>query len=261
MINKPFKGKISPTGGEIIDIIGKEGVKNGYHLGEKQKEFIKKAVELIAKNDESDNEDKINAISAPCGFGKSSLLKGLITWYAQNDESAVFITDSIERLNDAYDVDDFTKNNIFKFEGEMSFMAVKDEMMDKTIVLISTQKYFNLSKEFREILFKYKYRKEIKQRRRVFFDEKPYFYKVSNFGIKELNDIDSLLRSGLDETITEKNRIIELFTDCKEKLMQFMENSEKEDYTDKLCFVNPKELDNYGVKYDEELFKLLKKRK
>lgn len=259
MINKPFKGKISPTGDKIVDIIEKEGVKNGYHLGEKQKEFIKKAVELIAKNDKSDNEDKINAISAPCGFGKSSLLKGLITWYAQNDESAVFITDSIERLNDAYDVDDFTKNNIFKFEGEMSFMAVKDEMMDKTIVFISTQKYFNLSKEFREILFKYRYRKEIKQRRRVFFDEKPYFYKVSNFGIKELNDIDSLLRSELDETITEKNRIIELFTDCKEKLIQFMESSEKENYTDKLCFVNPKELDNYGVKYDEELFKLLKK--
>ena len=71
MINKPFKGKISPTGGEIIDIIGKEGVKNGYHLGEKQKEFIKKAVELIAKNDESDNEDKINAISAPYGTDQS----------------------------------------------------------------------------------------------------------------------------------------------------------------------------------------------
>lgn len=259
MINKIFKTKINPSPDEIANLIREDGKLKGYKQSQNQEEFTREIIKFIGENDKSGATDKVTAIPAPCGIGKSVTLKQFVSWCASNDESAVFVTDSIDRIDSVFDLDKVARRNVFKCEGKMSLRAVKDEMMDKTVVLISTQKYFNLSKEQREILFTYKYRGTVKFRRRVFFDEKPYLFQTFELGISDLNDIDSLIRSALNETVKEKAEIIKMYGQYKERIIKYIETNEKECYEDKICFSNTDELAKYGITYDEQLFRLLKK--
>lgn len=75
MINKIFKTKINPSPDEIANLIREDGKLKGYKQSQNQEEFTREIIKFIGENDKSGATDKVTAIPAPCGIGKSVTLQ------------------------------------------------------------------------------------------------------------------------------------------------------------------------------------------
>lgn len=240
MVKTFYLGERKPKTEEILEIIKCKGKEKGYTTLPIQEQFYIDTIELLNGDK---NVSKVTCIPARCGIGKSVLISAYTKWYADNNEGLIVVTDNLERLNNIYSFDEKAMKNIVKIEAETSILGEQDVLNDKAVILMTTQKYFGLDKEQREILFDFKHKNLWKNRTKVIFDELPSFYAANEIGIRELNDIDTLLRSGLDETINDKDEIITVFTEGKHRLLAYMETLEKKSDTDALFFANLDELD------------------
>lgn len=237
MTNKAFsfRNEVKPSQEEIIRIIKEKG----FTITPIQEQFYTEMTELLNGDREV---SKITCIPARCGIGKSLLISAYSKWCADNNEGLIVVTDNLKRLNDIYCFDEKSKSNIFKCEAETSILGEQESLNEKAVVLLTTQKYFGLEEEQRKILFDFKYGRFWKYRTRVIFDELPLFYSTNEIGVKELNDIDTLIRSGLDETIKDKDEILENFTKGRCSLLAYMESLEKKFETDAIFYANLDEL-------------------
>ena len=240
MIKSYYLGERTPKAEEILEIIKTKGKEKGYTTLPIQEQFYIDMVDLLNSDK---NVSKLTCIPARCGIGKSVLISAYTKWHADNNEGLIVVTDNLERLNSIYNFDEKSMTNIVKIEAETSILGEQAILNNKAVILMTTQKYFGLDKEQREILFNFKYGRLWKHRTKVIFDELPSFYAANEIGVKELNDIDTLLRDGLDETINDKDEIISVFTEGKHRLLAYMETLERKSDTDVLFFANLDELD------------------
>ncbi|WP_313757164.1 hypothetical protein [Tissierella sp.] len=166
---------------------------------DEQLEFAKDITErLILDKDTS----KVNAVPAPCGFGKSVIIRcylkaniisrtvggfgASLTTY--EGSGFVVITDLLERFNEFeeekelegyyYQMDH--KNNPDDFPTQI----VKQD--NYPILLMTTQKYFKLKENERGFIFKWKHG----ERKTIIFDEQPLFYSITDIDKEFINDID-----------------------------------------------------------------------
>lgn len=164
---------------------------------EEQINFASKVTKLLLNDKDT---SKVNIVPAPCGFGKSilirSYMKASVTYAGFNTDPKeykgngfVIVTDLFERFN-KFDNDPILKESTYLMkydeQGENFIQQVK-EQYNYPILLMSTQKYFKLNNSEREFIFTWKNG----ERKTVIFDEKPYFYNSIEIDDKFINNIDT----------------------------------------------------------------------
>ena len=177
----------------------------------------------------SENTDNktIKVFPLPCGVGKSEYIKYLISDALNNCYGLIVITDEVERLN-SYIVaqDEQLTEYIERNRHRISILSsetIADEigqLYKKPIVLMSTQRYFDLSIN------------EIKQftanRKKMVFDERPYIFTTHKITIEKLNNVDSALKDGLDDTVSQsiKEKLINNWNIINTKLQEELKKNE-----------------------------------
>lgn len=230
-----------------------------YKFDEKQIEFYKMVFEILIHNKDT---SKVTCFGGRPGIGKSTLIKTFMHccvgdyFYGRRHEplGLVVITDSIKRLEElsngrkdreeaakcwgdifeTFGIEDHYKEFekcviVLRSNTSVSFEKQLSEQYYKPIVLLSTQRYFMLSEQVREHLFRFNYNNKPLKRSIVIFDECPYFSETVTINSKNLTDIESALYEGLSDEVENKKFAIREFKIFKDRLLSQMD--EKEDST------------------------------
>lgn len=230
-----------------------------YEFDEKQIEFYKMVFEILIHNKDT---SKVTCFGGRPGIGKSTFIKTFMHccigdyFYGRRHEplGLVVVTDSIKRLEELSDGkkdrEEAAKcwGEIFKTFGiddhykefEKSIIVLRSnasvpfekQLLDqyyKPIVLLSTQRYFMLSEQVREQLFRFNYNNKPLKRNIVIFDECPYFSETVTINSKNLTNIESAFYEGLSDEVENKKFVIREFKIFKDRLLSQMD--EKEDST------------------------------
>lgn len=171
-------------------------------------EQIKFAEDITSKLITDTDTTKINAVPAPCGFGKSVLIRcflkaNLILLTNEmfgkgkkeyEGDGFVVVTDLLDRFFKGYEKDKELSEHCYLMYYEkgkdvkiIDFQTQATEQNNFPILLMTTQKYFKLSESEKGFIFKYKKGK----RKTVIFDEKPEFYSVTEIDKESINSIDN----------------------------------------------------------------------
>ncbi|WP_160684750.1 hypothetical protein [Clostridium sp. C2-6-12] len=207
----------------------KETIQN---VHEKQVKFAEDLTKIVYNDD---NFEKVNIYPARCGMGKSVIIKALLDNLVNNygfigkvkredmlePYGAIVITDIIDRLKEIMDSEGL-QDRCYLFQGvseeELETNCVKEfkekvqEQFKYPILLISTQKYFKMSKEEREFMYKWAEGK----REVAFIDEKPILTNEDIINEKFLSEINIALdgcREGDD-----KDYLLKTFKRIKDNL-------------------------------------------
>lgn len=167
------------------------------------KQFIDKHIK------EDTDENKLSVLPLPCGVGKSEYIKYLLAEAIQTNKGLIVVTDSVERLNNyvANGQDDYLVEYIRRNLSRISILTADTMSKEvtalnyKPIILMTTQRYFNLDRE--EII---KLTTGSIKRDRIIFDEKIYILESRKLTVKSLNDIATALREGLDNTVVDDDK-------------------------------------------------------
>lgn len=172
----------------------------------KQEKFFDDILKKLYLNK---NTGKINVVPVKCGFGKSLVIKiflrGLVRGKMKEDEidGVIVVTDNLKRLKEIRDfpgLEDMCY--LMQHENETgeeiidSFEKQIKKQSQYPILLMSSQKYELLSEKMRNMFYRWKNG----VRNLVIFDEKPFFYRVTEINIKYI----SYIKEKIDE-ITENN--------------------------------------------------------
>lgn len=167
------------------------------------KQFIDRHIQVDT------DTNKLSVLSLPCGVGKSEYIKYLFAEAIQTNKGLIVITDSVERLNDYVinSQDDYLIEYIQRNLSRISILTADTMSKEvtalnyKPIILMTTQRYFNLDRE--EII---KLTTGSIKRDRIIFDEKIYILESRKLTVKSLNDIATALREGLDNTVVDDDK-------------------------------------------------------
>ena len=190
------------------------------------KQFIEKHIK------EDTDTNKLSVLSLPCGVGKSEYIKYLLAEAIQTNKGLIVVTDSVERLNDyvTNGQDDYLVEYIQRNLNRVSILTsdtLSKEVLTlsyKPIILMTTQRYFNLDKD--EII---KLTTGSIKRDRIIFDEKVYLLESRKLTVKSLNDIATALREGLDNTVVDgdKQWLISQYDQLNSILQQRLRENEE----------------------------------
>lgn len=213
-----------------------------------------------------------------CGVGKSTYINYRISDYLRHKisdtirnkpDGLIVITDSIDRMKEYLHDDDKSSEQdhnmksaedvftefLLRNKDNIAFIT-KDTATDelktqrrKQILMLTTQRFFNLSRE--EIIAFTKYTGG--KRNKIIFDEKPFLIEHRQFDIKSFNDIDSALHLTIDDSVDfeEKIWIIEQWENFKKKIQSVMSDYEQQN-TSQLEVWHQEE--NATVTEDDERF-------
>ena len=188
--------------------------------------------------DEHINEDtdtsKISVFPIPCGVGKSEYITYLLADALQNHYGLIVVTDTLDRLNkyassqQNEQLSEYIQRNISKI-SILNFDNIADEITTlhlKPIILMTTQRYFNLTRE--EIIKLTA--NHICKRSKIVFDEKIYLLESRKLTVKTLNDIATALSEGLDNTVDEKEKkyLITEYEELNQELQKRLVENEQQ---------------------------------
>ncbi|MGF7057215.1 hypothetical protein [Brassicibacter mesophilus] len=217
--DKKIKTKIDMTISEYMNNINKFS-----ELHKKQIEFAKTLANMIyTKKDKS----IVDVIIARCGIGKSifikSFLKHLVNDYCYIGQmsrnniletcGSIVVTDSLERLEEIIKYEGlqdrcyFVRYNKEELESKsrIDFQTQLKEQFKYPIILITTQKYFKMSKSERNILYKWaKGTREI-----AIIDEKPIMMSETIVDEQFLSEIKVAIHKCYEGN--EKNYLLDTF--------------------------------------------------
>lgn len=193
--------------------------------------------ETISKNKTS---DKITVLPLPCGTGKSTFIKTLIHDYLQDDKGLIIVTDSIDRMHDYAAGNDVIAEYLNRIDQRKiailesgSVAETRKTLNHKPILILSTQRYFALTKAEIEELTKYDFNSDYgmrtyKKRELIVFDERPFIAEHLIIDTKTLNDIDTALKMTLDDTLNQADKqwMINQWQIVKDTLQQDFRNVE-----------------------------------
>lgn len=199
------------------------------------------------------SENSITVFPLRCGIGKSTYINYKLSDYLRyrisdtignKSDGLIIITDSIERMKDyllgesnGQLLDRNSKEEqfadfLFRNRDKIAFLTkdtIADEIITqrrKQILMLTTQRFFNLSRNDIIELTKYNGGKRTK----IIFDEKPFLIEHRQFDIKSFNDIDSALHLTLDDSVNyeEKAWIIKQWELFKVKIQNVMSEYERQ---------------------------------
>ena len=227
-----------------------------YDFDEKQIQFFKETFEIIMHNRDT---SKVTCFADRPGIGKSTLIKALIHCCIGYDAfkgqyepiGLIIITDSMKRLDGLsdgkrdrieaeecwgelfeewgikYHYKEFEKN-VIVLKSDVPFLEQLQKQHYKPIVLMSTQRYFMLSKKVRDQLFTFNYKGEVHKRNTIIFDECPYFSETVQINSYNLAMIETALLEGLSDEVEDKEFATREFSVFKNRLIDQMAKNEKE---------------------------------
>lgn len=227
-----------------------------YDFDEKQKQFFKDVFEIIIHNRDT---EKVTCFADRPGIGKTTLIKAFMHCCIGYDVfkghydpiGLIIVTDSMKRLeglsdsrNDMKQAED-SWGELFEEWGvkyhyrefERSVMVLKSDtpFLDqlkkqhyKPVVLMSTQRYFMLSKKIRDQLFVFSHDGKTFKRNIVIFDECPYFSETVQINSYNLAMIEAALLEGLSDDVKDKEFVTREFSVFKNRLIEEMAQNEKE---------------------------------
>lgn len=223
--------------------------------------------EFLDKNISKDTDtSKITVFPIPCGVGKSEYIKFAIADALQNNKGIIIVTDTIDGLNRYIDAqeEELTKyihNNLNRI-SILTSDNIADESRKvyyKPVVLMSTQRYFRLTRtEIEKFIIGQKYK-----RNRIIFDEKIYLLESKRITTQVLNEIDTALDEGLDNTVDseEKQWLLSQFRIFSSRLKFLLEQNEQLN-EDKKTYKKENYFDSEGLvmsENDEKFIELIEK--
>ena len=235
-------------------------------IDKKQIKFSKDVIDELYSFD----NNKINKISARCGMGKSEVVqaflysltyeeKGKRAFGAikeiESEYGAIVITDKIDRLQKIKDYNGL-KNKCYLMQFGDEDSKFRDHIKEQSqypILLMSTQKYFRMSKEERNGIYSWK-----KGKRRVcIIDERPALITTTNIDSKFLAEIEIEL-----DKIKESNRKDKNYLKDKFEVIRVNINKIRDEYCNLYegtmwVKMDRKHLLNSDSE-DQELFEILK---
>ena len=173
-------------------------------MNKELKKFLDKHINIDT------DTSKISVFPIPCGVGKSEYIKYLLADALQNNYGLIVVTDSVDRLNNyVTNAQDSGLTEYIQRNSHRLSILTKESIADeiktinfKPIVLMTTQRYFNLSRdEIINFTSNQKYK-----RAKIVFDEKIQLLEPKRLTIKNLNDILTALNEGLDNTVNEADK-------------------------------------------------------
>lgn len=195
------------------------------NVHEKQVKFAEDLTNLVFNDNKP---DKVNVVVARCGMGKSVIIKALLDNLVNNyrffgkipreDQlepyGAIVITDNLNRLEDIMQTEGL-QDRCYLFKGvseeeiesnfRISFREKVQEQFKYPILLITTQKYFKMSKEEREFMYTWSNGK----REVAFIDEKPMLTNEDIVNETFLSEIRIALHNCIEGI--EKDYLLETF--------------------------------------------------
>lgn len=226
-----------------------------YNYDDKQIQFFKETFEIIMHNRDT---SKVTCFADRPGIGKSTLIKALMhccigydTFKGQYEPiGLIVITDSMKRLEGLsdgrkdrieaeecwgelfedwgikYHYREFERNVII-LKSDVPFLEQLQKQHYKPIILMSTQRYFMLSKKVRDQLFTFIYSGTVIKRNIVIFDECPYFSETVQINSYNLALIEAALLEGLSDDVEDKEFVTREFGVFKNRLTEEMAQNEK----------------------------------
>ena len=254
-----------------------------------QEQFAKDMFEIVATDIDTSN---ITVLSARCGVGKSTFVSSLISYFCTYDNyayrqseavGAIVVTDKLDRLVEYQDKPQHIQSfwgeenedvNIKKYStyissnDDKSAMSLLIESQYKPIVLLSTQRYFSMSDEQREMLFEYYYvdwnkNKTKMTREIIIFDEKPYFSNTLRLEVKNLNDCSTALQNGIPEcpqNRENKDWLLQEYRRYRDKMENLLREKEKTNSNVDRFYWKDKNTNNL-TSNDDRFFELIEKNK
>lgn len=256
-----------------------------------QLQFARDMFNLIATDTDT---NFITVAPARPGISKSTLITALASFFCTKDNfdyrresaiGAVIVTDNLERLSDYQkdpgclqsmwtDEKDF--NSVRKYstfiksdDDEKSAMELLVQSQYQPVVFLTTQRYFQMSIEQREMLFNYYYTdfstgKKLKlQREILIFDEKPYFFDTFKIDVKNFNNVDTAIQNGIAEsekTRDDKDWLLSEYRSVRNKMCTLLREKEKTNATVDRFYWKEKNTANL-TSCDERFFELIEKHK
>lgn len=210
-----------------------------------QLEFFKFMFDLLHEDTDT---NYVSCASPRCGIGKSTFIQILIRaciyskeGIRKNPIGLIVVTDSIKRLEDYIDdnqiIDDTEEDDLKRFylnnieniaimKSGLSFEEQFKSQLKKPILLMSTQRYFMLEAKTLKSLQSFYYENKRFLRSKIIFDEPPYFTQTAEINIRTLNDIDTALKDGLDDTVFEKDWITDEYAAFSNRLQSIIKKLE-----------------------------------
>lgn len=227
-------------------------------MNQKLKQFIDKHIH------EDTDTNKISVFPLPCGVGKSEYIKYLIADALINRYGLIVVTDVIDRLN-GYMVshqDEQLTKYINRNEKQISILNsanIATELKTlgfKPVILMTTQRYFNLSRnELIDLTIG-----QNRKRQKIVFDEKPYLFESRKITIRTLDNIAITFKESLDNTINQEDKqwLIKQYEAFNAKLQQCLkeneqQNSDNKNFKRELFFDSP----NLTISEDDTRFNTL----
>lgn len=227
-----------------------------YDFNEKQKQFFKVTFEIIMNNKDT---SKVTCFADRPGIGKSTLIKAFMHCCIGYDIfkghydpiGLIIVTDSMKRLEGLSDSKNERKEaeecwgelfeewgikyhyrefekSVIVLKSDTPFLEQLKKQHYKPVVLMSTQRYFMLSKKVRDQLFVFSHDGKTFKRDIVIFDECPYFSETVQINSYNLAMIEAALLEGLSDDVKDKEFVTREFSVFKNRMIEEMAQNEKE---------------------------------
>lgn len=215
---------------------------------------------LINHIAQSDDTSTVDLIPAPCGVGKSysmtvQISEALKTY---NSGGILLVTDELERMHNylgdngnSYLCEYISRNasRILVYEAANA-KADYDKLFKIPIILMTTQRFFNLSRD--QVM---QLTKSYIPKRNVFIDERAPLSETIKIDISTFNDIDTILCQRLDNTASGKEWLINQWRNLRTRYYEIMKEYEAshDDYELSLWHVD----EDHNIATDSSRFKQL----
>lgn len=191
--------------------------------------------EFIHNHIKADTDtNTISVFPLQCGVGKSEYITYLIADALSNKYGLIVVTDAIDRLNNytCSNKNEMLTEYIKRNTNRISILNAENIYSEintlplKQIILMTTQRYFNLSRDdIINLTSQHNYKRE-----KIVVDERIYLLESRKLTIKSLNDISTALNEALDNTVnaTDKQWLINQYDEFNFKLQQKLKENENQ---------------------------------
>ena len=205
------------------------------------------------------DKNVVDLIPAPCGVGKSYSMTSQIGDALQNyDAGLILVTDEVERMHQYVQSHDGflaeylqrNKDRVLVYDASNA-KAERANLFKKQIIVISTQRYFSLSRNEVIALVDTHI-----PRRHVFIDERAPLSETVRIDISVFNDIDTAFNIQLDNTASEKEWIIQQWRNLRSRYDGFMKTYEAS-HNDYELHLWHNDIDPHATTNDEKFLHLV----
>ena len=220
-------------------------------------DFAKWLIDHLAN---SNDTSTVDLVPAPCGVGKSYSMTVQISEALRNHNGGIIlVTDEVERMRQYVKADEKhsflfgyierNRDRILIYEAANA-KADRDKLYKTPIIIMTTQRFFSLSRESVIALAS-----TYIPKRHIFIDERAPLSETIRIDLGVLNYIDTVLDGQLDNTTSEKEWLLQQWRNLRARYDLYMKKYENshDDYELRLWHIDT---DTHATTNDEKFIHL-----